>query len=431
MSNHSLSLAETETLRHAELPDLVNLLKSQADVKFDAVVNAAALRYEGGLLVVEGGALGDITPESIIDGAPLPTTDVQFRPTANFEDQVGEKLGIPQRYIRRMRDDAVAELDRQQKSGGGLLTDSCTTLLDHNVNHWLRRDPGRRFLVRAFHDGDVNNVGVARALVSDQFGMIDHMDVLLAALEGVKQSGAETVIESCDLTPNNMQVRLSAPNINALAPLWLKGYKSPFDEDGGNGNVARWRRIAAAEGMGYNVGEEPIVHAGLVIRNSETGGGAAYLAPEVIVRICRNGLTIKADAMRAVHLGSKLDDGIVRFTADTNKKQLDLIIAKARDAVASFLSEDYLQSIVDRIESKAGESVKDPAKVVERVAKKFGFTEDEQNTILSAFITSGQNTAGGVMQAVTAAAQTVGDADRATTMQESALDVLDFVAAGN
>jgi hypothetical protein len=42
------------------------------------------------------------------------------------------------------------------------------------------------------------------------------------------------------------------------------------------------------------------------------------------------------------------------------------------------------------------------------------------------FIKGGQNTAGGVMQAVTAAAQQLDD-ERATWFEESALQVLDLV----
>jgi hypothetical protein len=48
------------------------------------------------------------------------------------------------------------------------------------------------------------------------------------------------------------------------------------------------------------------VFAGFVISNSETGCGAFTLTPRLIVQVCRNGMTIIKDAIRAVHLGSGL-----------------------------------------------------------------------------------------------------------------------------
>ena len=47
-------------------------------------------------------------------------------------------------------------------------------------------------------------------------------------------------------------------------------------------------------------GAEPIVFAGFVISNSETGGGAFSVTPRLVVKVCNNGLTITADALRAI-----------------------------------------------------------------------------------------------------------------------------------
>ena len=56
-----------------------------------------------------------------------------------------------------------------------------------------------------------------------------------------------------------------------------------------------------------------------------------------MVQVCRNGLTITRDAMRAVHLGERLDEGVVTWSGNTQDKTLALITAKTTDAVTTFL----------------------------------------------------------------------------------------------
>lgn len=418
-TTNPLALASTDTLRNANLEDLVALLRTQAELKYDVVVNAKALRYDAGLLAVDGGALrfGD-------DG--VEEADARLRPTLPCEEALAGKLEIPTRYVRKMRADAITQAAKMTADDvdQAMANTFAADLLDHNVNHWLGRDPNRKFLVRAFRNDNPDEVGVARAVLSDQFGMYDHLDMLVAALDGVKQSGTEITIEGCDLSEKRMQVRITAPAIKALAPSLLAGYRTPF----GTGGIERVRNLANSEGMGYEPGEEPVVFAGFVISNSETGDGALTIMPQVIIQICRNGLRIKGDALKSIHLGSKLEDGVIRWSGETQRKGIELVTARAKDAVTTFLDVAYIERVVARLDELAGKAIAEPEKMVERVGKQFGFSEDEQNTILRAFIAGGQLTAGGVMQAVTAAAQTIEDPDRAADLEESAEDVLAFAA---
>lgn len=59
-------------------------------------------------------------------------------------------------------------------------------------------------------------------------------------------------------------------------------------------------------------------------RNSETGRGAFTLLPRLVVQVCRNGMTIARGAMRAVHLGERLDEGPVTWSGNTQDKTLAL-----------------------------------------------------------------------------------------------------------
>ena len=170
-----------------------------------------------------------------------------------------------------------------------------------------------------------------------------------------------------------------------------------------------------------------------MIANSEVGEGAWSITPRIVAEICGNGLQIIADVARAVHLGSRQDEGVIRYTADTQDKELAVITARARDAVATFLSPAYLspaylQAKVTEIERTAGTTVTRPEDTVRLAAKTAKFSDEVTDSILAHFIRGGQLTAGGVMQAVTSVAQTLDDADAAADLEAQALRVMDLAA---
>lgn len=404
-------------LRNADLQSLVGLLREQQDVKYDIVVPASRLRYQDGQLHVVGGAL-----RFTDDGAT--ECDAVLDPQPRFDDGVSDRLGIPRQYLRKLRDSGQS-FTQYDADGDDPFRGS---LLDANVNGWLQADPNRKFLVRAFRTDDPDSVGIARALLSDRYDLgLDNYDGLLAVLDGIRQADVDCEIVSASLTENAMRVRVAAPSVTALAPNWLGNYRSPF---AGSGHGQRGLRD---EGQGFvrdaGGNDLPVVFAGFEFRNSETGGGAFVIVPRITCRICDNGATVTKDAMREVHLGGRLDEGVVRWNADTQHKAIELVTAKARDAVQAFLSPEYVQGVVDGIEQTAGVPVVDAVATIERVAKVHAFTDTESASILDSFIKSGDLTAGGVMNAVTAAAQGVDNPDRQADLEDAALAVLATAAS--
>jgi hypothetical protein len=118
----------------------------------------------------------------------------------------------------------------------------------------------------------------------------------------------------------------------------------------------------------------------------------------------------------------------VRWSGDTLDRQLALVTAKARDAVAAFLSPDYTERVVRDLEKRAGHPVADAAKTVEVVSRRLRYSEAQQADILDHFIKGGDLTAGGIMHAVTSAAQAQADGDAAWDLENSALDALGIAA---
>lgn len=381
----------TTSLRHATLGEIAEVLKSQADARFDVVAHSDSLRYEDGNLMVAG-ADAEITMEGVT------RTETCLTPTAIFEDGIAQRLGIPRKYLRKMRGSTDAEGNDTGPIG----------LLDANVNHWLA-ESGRNWFIRGFKADD-DNCGIARAFLSDRFNCYDNYDVLLAALAGIRDAGAEVEVVGCDLSERRMSVKVQAPSIAALAPDLLANYTSPFTRARGADN--------------------PTVFAGFVISNSETGGGAFTITPRLVVEVCRNGMTITKDALRKVHLGSAMDEGVIQWSDDTSRKNTDLVTAQARDAVTTFCNVEYVRAKIAEINEAAAVQVAQPTKVIEKVSKSLAFTAEEAEGILGHFISGGDTTAGGVMQAVTSFAQTVLDPDRANEIEEAGLPALTLAAAG-
>jgi hypothetical protein len=369
------------TARNADLSDLVELLRDQRTRRLDVVAGAAAIHAEGARL-----RISDTDPILTPDG--VSSTSGLYTPTGVCDEGLADKLGIPRLYLRKLREQAP-------------------DLFDANVNSWLRRQPERRFLIRCLRG---NDGGVARAFLSDGYKIIDNLDVLTSALQGMSKAGiGGEHIDSCDLTERRMHVRVVCEQVRVLAPQLLAGYRSPF---------------TGAEGS-----DNPVVFAGFVISNSEVGGGAFTITPRLVVKVCRNGMTINIDALREVHLGGRLEQGVIRWSQDTQERNLELIALRARDAVATFMNTDYLAAKIEEISQTAGRELAEPDKTIRYVATQLRFTTEESDQVLRHFIKGGSMTTGGVMHAVTSAAQTMPDAERAYEMEGQALRALHLAAA--
>lgn len=372
------------TTRNASLGDLAAMLQNQQARKVDLVTPAMTLFANNADITVVGS-------EAVIDTNGVTQMDGRYRPTTVCDEGIAAKLGIPLAYLRTLRNERP-------------------DLYDANVNGWLYGDGDpenadqRSFLLRTFKPDTPGETGIARALLSDRYAVIDHLDALTAALDGVKQAGVEVDIVGADLTDRRMVVRVAAPSVTALAPSLLRGYRSPFTGESGD--------------------ENPTLFAGFQISNSETGGGAFTIVPRLVVQVCTNGMTVTKDAMRAVHLGGKMDDGVVRWSKETADKQLALITAKTSDAVRTFLDVEYMEHVIEGWTIEAGRPI-EKVDTVRDITKGLGFTSDQIDGVLGQFIKGGQMTVGGVTNAITAFAQTVEDGDEAYALEAKATVLLD------
>jgi hypothetical protein len=383
----------TETLRDTELGALTAALNSQRARSLDVVLAATDIRFQGANLVLSG-----VAPQIDEDGATDPNGP--YRPTVVGDEGVSAKLEIPLTYVRKLRDGNHVDL------------------YDANANYWLARTadvkPSQRYLARLLTVEDGDGVrGLLRAFLSDRYRAIDNLDVLLATLTGVKRAGigAEDLTIRCDLTDRRMHVRITSEAISANAEALVRSYRDP------------------ASGGTRTGRDYPLLFAGLHLSNSEVGQGGFSLTPRVVWQVCSNGQTMTQDAQRTVHLGGKLEEGSVNWSERTERLNLDLIASRTADAVAGFMTTEYLQAKVAEMAEAAGVKVEQPQQLITQVSRRMGFSKELEADILNAFIDGGQRDAGGVMQAVTFVAQQQADGDVAAELEAKAWDTL-MAAAG-
>jgi len=342
--------------------ELVTQLQAQQATKYDVVAPASQLHADGGMIGVRGGK----TTLSL-DGVTAETQWLQ--PNDTFDSHIAGRLGIPVRYVRTMRD-------------------GHTELWDQNVNYWLKDQPQRKFLLRAFRSESSNDPGIARALLSDRYRFFDNLDATMAVLDGLNRSGlaGATTITGADITDDKLFVRIEAPSVAVNAEWLLDGYRSPYRRD-------------------VNGTDLPMVWAGFVMKNSETGGGAFTIVPRLVVEICTNGMQMGENLFREVHLGSTMDEGMIRWSDATTSAMTELVAAKTADVVTTVLSEQFVADRLEELRASRGVTLTTPQSTIVTVGKNLGFSDREQEDILAAFIGSGDPTAFGVTQAITAACQ--------------------------
>lgn len=387
------------TARNATLADLGKLLTEQQARKLDVVAPASTLRMEHGRLLVTGS-----DPVLSEDGVTA-TTGV-YDATDVFDEGLADKLGIPLPYMRRLRNDRPDLLDANVNGWLHGYMGSAPALAEQEVDA-IAGDP-RSFLLRLFKPaGDAP--GIARAFLSDRYKPIDHFDILTAVLQGIREAGVNAIPTRCDLSERTMRVQIAAPEVEALAPLLLAGYRSPY--------------------TGLTGEDNPTVFAGFDFGNSETGGGAFYIVPRLTIQICTNGMVLTKDAMRAVHLGGKMEEGVIDWSSDTQAKQVALITAKARDAARTFLDVKYMERQIAAITQIAITPITGAEATIKTVAKKLAFSEEITAGVLDHFIRGGQLTAGGVMQAVTSFSQSIDDPDKANSLNDQGIRAMELAAA--
>lgn len=356
---------KTEDLKNLSLTEIVKNLQQQNLMKHDFVVPAKYMRmFATDLQVVNDRKIDELTKILIDTGIMLDDASVEMINLSILDcchSQFSSRLDIPKRYYDRMLSDEYNH-----------------PLLDANVTHWLQSKGDVNYLLRTFIDKE-QKTGIARAVLSNRYNILDNYDVMLATLDAIKESGINVQIESGDITDTKFFMRFICPDIELEAPELLKNYRLPTGEKGGNGIIS-----------------------GFVISNSETGNGKFSISPRAVVLACKNGMIFKDDSYQKTHLGSKMEEfSSIDWSEETRQKNYELVCSQVKDAIKYYASKEFLGAKIHELTEKGNKELENPIETIKNVSKHLSISEEKEKNILNYFIKSGDTNAFGVVQAVT------------------------------
>lgn len=259
-------------------------------------------------------------------------------------------------------------------------------LLASNVNRWLERQPAKK-LVRTL-DGEI------RAVLSDSYRPLDNLDLAEAVLPKLIELKAEVI--STEVTENRF---------------YLKAVTDRIQGEPKRGDL---------------------IHAGVVISNSEVGQGSLRVAAMDYRLVCTNGM-IREEEIRKAHLGrgargqDAIEDAREYFRTETRIADDRAFFLKVQDATAAMFDAVRFSKRIDQYR-EAGERLieGDPIQVVEVTARRYGFNDGEKSSILQHLIRGADLSAWGLANAVTRAAQDVESYDRATELESLGGDLIEL-----
>lgn len=427
----SVRLADLGTIRE-------HLLRERAR-RLDVVVSRRMIcSAEGFLLVRPGDSTQIVSDQGVTSAAGM------YRPTVTSVETMGKMLQADIGFLKKLYEQGRTDIIDAIFNGR----------LHGDVFGRIEGEPdgfgdfagppdyapyGKDMMLRLLKADD-SEEGIFRAMVSPRFRTdMDNFDVATAVMDGIAQAGVTAFPDVCSLTDRKMTLRFVVPEIAALAPGLLDGYRSPLDGPGGvqragmdrpgmrlrvENGWQNWTVPQALRAAGH-APMEHVVFAGLVVTNGDTGSAARTIAPQIRIQVCKNGLTLLAESDRRTHLGSTQSEGVVAYAQDTMDAELALITKQARDAVITYLNPEWFQAQVSEIEALARTPMEDPEQVIREVTKAAKFTEAEQGGVWDMFLRGGANpVVGSLGNAITAHSQVVPDPDRAAELDAKALPLM-------
>lgn len=400
--------------RHAlDVDAMVAQLQAWDARKIDVVVKPIGDHFD----TAEGLArVRDIEP--VVSDSGVTAVNGLYVPSSVAVADLAARYDIPGKYLRQLQG-------------------SRPDLFDANVNgfikgrrakmKWANSMPGesepivlreavlgdnRGVTLRLYAPGEGQEHGELRAVKSDRYKITHYLDNVLALLSGLRDAGlsGDDVRITGEVSEGNLYLRVEAPSVTAAAPTFLRGYRSPFGGASGD--------------------ELPLIHAFIAFSDSEVGRGQLRLDGGAVVKVCSNGMTSKIDGFQIRHIGARMDEGIVDWKDDTQRANADLISKMVRDAVSTYLTQQFVEEFAGRLEEKAGtpvEGLEAAEKAVKVVGQRLRYTQEQQQGILDMFVRGGQHTAAGVTNAITAYAQVIDDVDEAKRMEATAVEALSII----
>jgi hypothetical protein len=294
-----------------KLQSLIEELEKQKSLKWDRRISSSELK----MIPLE-------TQVKLQIGS-----DSSFSIPQPCQIQIAEKLEIPLKYYHKMESEAPE-------------------LLVENVNTWLQKTK-RDFFIRGIEDS-------VRAVLSERYRVIDHLDVLYCALNELQAHDAE--IEDCFLSETEMNIKVRSQKLR---------------------DFVRYK--------------DDLIMGGLFLANSETGHKALRVEPRLFRVKCSNGMIVEELVTREIHIGNgdEIADEIIYLSLRRSIRELF----------------NRFGEIVLMMRESTEAKVRNPQKVINNVVEQYRLSEAQKANILMAFGAEPEYDQYGIANAVTLAAQ--------------------------
>jgi hypothetical protein len=336
-------------LQGITINDLVSRIMADARTKQDFIVPSNAVKLMDGERLSWG--------DSRTSVPPMPMTN-------HAMGQLNTYLGIPSRFVDRLREDAP-------------------DLITTNVNRLLQTKSSDRRMIRTLG-------GRARAWLSDRYRALDYEDVAERALPMIQEAGYNIV--SANVTESKLYIHVVSPR---------------------------------TEGE-LRVGDP--VRFGWVISDSEVGMGTLSIQLFMERLRCLNGMVVPEFSNKRAHLGGRVvgdSDYLVQVSTETTKAADDALWFGVRDHIREFSSPLGIRRVMERLKEQTEARVEgDPQAVVEVLANKFLLKEEEKKSVLYSFLEHGDRTRFGLANAITQLANDHTDYDRGVELEQIGGNVL-------
>jgi len=267
-------------------------------------------------------------------------------PNSHAHEQIAAQLKIPVKYYRRM----LAEQP---------------DLLSANVNRWLNEEPARR-MIRVQQE---NNIGVARAYLSDRYRRLDNLELAESFLPMLADQNSGWQVHQCGLTSIRMHIEAVFPSLM--------------------GEVRVGDAVALA----------------VKISSSEVGSGALSVQLGVHRLVCSNLMVVPKWSQRQVHLGRAQDDLVELLSDSTIRKEDQLIIDKMRDVVSNMADTSRFQQLLASMTESTRATIHDPIAATQVLGRQLSLTDGELRTVQNEMVQGGDSSMWGLMNSLTATAR--------------------------
>lgn len=292
-------------------------------------------------------------------------------PNAHAHEQIAAQLKIPVKYYRRM---LAEEPD----------------LLAHNVNRWLGEIPARR-MFRVRQD---ENIGIARAYLSDRYRRLDNLELAESFIPMMTDPDSGWQIHQCGLTSMRMHIEAVFPDLM--------------------GEVRVGDAVALA----------------VKISSSEVGSGALSVQLGVHRLVCSNLMVVPKWSQRQVHLGRAQDEFVALLSDETIRKEDQLIIDKMRDVVTGMADTERFQELMGVLTDSTRAPIDNPIAATEILGGNLSLTEGELQRVQNNMVQGGDPSMWGLTNALTAAARDL-DFERKAELELAAGTILENAQTWN